>query len=545
MVVFLDFDGHTIEGTAWNKDGNVLVALPFDPSNNDSPSTVANFTQLEMDKIAIIWHRMAEDYAAFDVDVTTEEPAVFTPATGHVLFTDDSDASGQAMPSAGGGGVAWLNVFGRSDYVSRYSPALVYTTNLSGTATYSAEAGSHEFGHNLGLSHDGIIDGTSYYQGSGSGEVDWAPIMGTAYYAIVTQWSQGEYANANNTQDDLAIIAGHLGYAGDDHGGSAAQATALVVEANGDILVSSPEFDPDNVLPENKGIIDDSTDADWFYLDVEDGTLNITVTPAWHSFGYTAHRGANLDIDLALFDSNGELVVFDEPTDRTNATVTTSLTAGRYYLQIDGVGNDTNSDYSDYSSIGMYFIEGSVQAASAPDTTPPSPTTMTWQTIPHATGENNFSMTAVLATDDSGNVEYYFSCVAGGNDCSDSGWQASQTWSPGGLDADTYYAYKVTARDSSGNETVASSTVGDTTDAPPPPPPPPVENVAPVAVASTSPDPALITRGKTAEVTMDGSGSSDQDGTIVSWVWKDREHQRSVYIEAERRYLRVHLNGNR
>jgi len=520
-VVYLDFDGHTIEGAAWNTDGNILVALPFDPSQNDSPATVANFTQLEMDRIAIIWHRMAEDYAAFDIDVTTEEPAVFTPTTGRVLFTHDVDASGQAMPLQNAGGVAYVNVFGRSDYVTRYSPAFVYTTNLSGTATYSAEAGSHEFGHNLGLSHDGIIGGTGYYKGSGSGEVDWAPIMGNAYYAIVTQWSQGEYADANNTQDDLAIIAGHLGYAGDDHGDSAAQATALVVEANGDILVSSPEFDPDNVLPENKGIIDDRSDVDWFYLDVDDGALNITVTPAWHSFGYTANRGANLDIDLALFDSNGQLVVFDEPTDRTNATVIASLTAGRYYLQISGVGNDTNSDYSDYSSLGMYFIEGSVQVASAPDTTPPSPATMSWQSAPHATGENSFSMTAALATDDSGSAEYYFSCVAGGTGCTDSGWQASQTWSPGGLDADTYYAYKVTARDGSGNENVASSTMGDTTDAPPPPPPPPAENIAPVAVASTSPDPALITKGKTANVTMDGSGSSDQDGTIVSWVWKD------------------------
>ncbi len=517
-VVFLDFDGHAIEGVAWNTDGNVLIALPFDPSNNDSPSTVANFTQLELDRIATIWHRMAEDYAAFDIDVTTEEPAVFTQTTGHVLFTHDSDASGQALPSQNAGGVAWVNVFGRSDYVSKYSPALVYYTNLSGSASYSAEAGSHEFGHNIGLSHDGIIDGTSYYQGSGSGEVDWAPIMGSSYYGIITQWSIGEYPDANNTQDDLAIIAGDLGYAGDDHGDSAAQATALIVETNGDILVSSSEFDPDNVLPENKGIIDDRSDVDWFFVDVEDGSLNITVTPAWHSFGYTAHRGANLDIDLALFDSNGELVVFDEPTDRTNATVVASLTAGRYYLQIDGVGNDTNSDYSDYSSIGMYFIEGSVQVASNPDSTPPSPATMLWQTTPHATGENSFSMTAVLATDDSGGVEYYFSCVAGGNGCTDSGWQSSQTWSPGGLDADTYYAYKVAARDNSGNETVASSSMGDTTDAPLPPP---ATNIAPVAVATYSPEPVFVTTGKTADVTLDGAASSDQDGTIVSWVWKD------------------------
>lgn len=146
---------------------------------------------------------------------------------------------------------------------------------------------------------------------------------------------------------------------------------------------------------------------------------------------------------------------------------------------------------------------------------------MSWQTAPHATSENTFSMTAALATDDSGGIEYYFSCVAGGNGCINSGWQASQTWSPGGLDADTYYAYKVTARDGAGNENVASSTMGDTTDATPPPPPPPAENIAPVAVASYSPDNAVIIRGQSIVVTLDGSGTSDQDGSIASWVWKD------------------------
>ena len=111
-VVFLDFDGHTIEGAAWN-DNNVLVALPFDPSENDSPATTANFTQDELNRIFEMWHRISEDFAAFNIDVTTEEPAVFTSTTGHVLFTHDTDAGGQAMPSQGAGGVAWINVFGR------------------------------------------------------------------------------------------------------------------------------------------------------------------------------------------------------------------------------------------------------------------------------------------------------------------------------------------------------------------------------------------------------------------------------------------------
>ena len=71
----------------------------------------------------------------------------------------------------------------------------------------------------------------------------------------VTQWSQGDYVGANNQEDDLAILASRLGRVVDDHGDSSGQATALVVEADGTIRVTSPELDPDNARPQNKGVI--------------------------------------------------------------------------------------------------------------------------------------------------------------------------------------------------------------------------------------------------------------------------------------------------
>ena len=512
-VVFLDFDGHTLSGTAWSS--STLVALPFDPSQNDSPPTIANFTTDELNSIAEIWHRVAEDFAAFNIDVTTEEPAVFTSTTGRVLFTHYIDASGQAMPSQTYGGIAYIDVFGRSDYATSYSPVLVYYTNLAtysvGLLNYNAEVASHEFGHNLGLSHDGATDGTTYYAGHGNDLVSWGPLMGYMLDKNVTQWSKGEYAGANNAQDDLAIMAGKLGYAGDDHGDTAALATALVVETNGDILVSSPELDPENVLPENKGIIDDRSDVDWFYLDIaEAGSLSITATPAWHSFTRNDARGANLDIELSLLDSSMTLLDLHEPDNDTSATVFATLAAGRYFLQIDGVGNSTNSDYSDYASTGMYFLEGGFVAGPA-DTTPPSPATMAWQTAPHETGETSIDMTAVEATDDSGGVEYYFSCVVGDINCSDSGWQSSRSYTAIGLTAGTYYGYAVKARDTSRNSNSTSPSMGDTT----------AGNAVPVAVASYSPAPALITKGQTVTVTLDGSGSSDSDGSITGYSWKD------------------------
>ena len=235
-VIYLDFNGHTITGTAWNNEKGAVgdanyrpavasyVAKPFDI---DSDPT--SFNDAEQGTIILVWERVAEDYRGFDVDVTTEEPAVFTATTGRVLITSNTDANSVLMPSWDSAGVAYLDVFGNANYVSYLSPALVYANKNYNNESYIAEAVSHEMGHNLSLSHDGTIGGDEYYAGHGSGETSWGTIMGAAYNKNVTQWSKGEYFNANNPQDDLAIIAGHLGYVPDDRTDSNATAAPLTV----------------------------------------------------------------------------------------------------------------------------------------------------------------------------------------------------------------------------------------------------------------------------------------------------------------------------
>jgi hypothetical protein len=111
-----------------------------------------------------------------------------------------------------------------------------------------------------------------------------------------------------------------------------------------------------------------------------------------------------------------------------------------------------------------------------PDTTPPSPDPMTWQTAPYATSSSSISMTATTATDVSG-VEYYFECTSGGGNSS--GWQDSSTYEDTGLTASTQYCYRVQARDKSVNQNATgfSGELCATTDAPPditPPSPDPM-----------------------------------------------------------------------
>jgi PKD repeat protein len=350
-VVYLDFDGHTITGTAWNRYKDPIQARPFDTDGNSTA-----FSDSERRAIAEVWHRVAEDYAPFDIDVTTEDPVTFTSTTGRILITSDTDASGQPMPYDSAGGVAYVGVWGRGDYPSRYSPALVYYDNLSNAANYIAEAASHEFGHNLGLSHHGTST-ADYYRGHGSGSISWAPVMGVAYYAQVSQWSNGDYPGANNRQDDIAVIADLLGVVGDDHGDTAATATALVVGAGGTIAVSTPEDDPHDELPHNKGIIEQAGDSDYFFFRAGAGTLDIAVTPAWEAFYRNSSRGANLDVEVRLMNTQGEVLQIATPATETHASLRAAVAAGDYYLSVTGVGS---ANYSAYDSLGQYFISGTI-----------------------------------------------------------------------------------------------------------------------------------------------------------------------------------------
>jgi hypothetical protein len=129
--------------------------------------------------------RVAEDYAPFEVDVTTEAP----PADRLTRSGTSDDTFGTTVLitkrnfySCSCGGVAYLGIFDNSsDY---YKPALVFYDGRN--EKYVAEAISHEAGHNVGLHHDGTST-ASYYTGHGSGATGWAPIMGVGYSKSLVQ----------------------------------------------------------------------------------------------------------------------------------------------------------------------------------------------------------------------------------------------------------------------------------------------------------------------------------------------------------------------
>jgi PKD repeat protein len=329
-VIYLDFDGHNTTGTPWNSGRtDPIVSAPFDLDGNP-----ASWSNGEMDMIQYIWQRVAEDFLPYGVDVTTQDPGLEglrKTSSGDEYYGQRVVISPTNWYNTNAGGVAYIGAFNwNSD-----TPCYAFTAQLSNGEKYIAEAASHEAGHTLGLYHDGITAGVTYYEGHGN----WAPIMGVGYYKTIVQWSKGEYANANNLEDDLTIMTGYgFTYRADDHGNGMATATPLTV--TGGAAVSG------------KGIVERAADQDVFTFLAGAGALSLNVNPAL--------RSPNLDIRADLLDGSGALVLSSDSTGMS-ASINTTVSAGTYYLVIDGVGTgDPSTGYSDYGSLGEFNISGTI-----------------------------------------------------------------------------------------------------------------------------------------------------------------------------------------
>ncbi len=343
-TIYLDFDGETIANTAWNGTHGTPAGPYF--AEAFSMDASAAFSNAEQDVIQSVWQRVSEDYAPFDIDVTTADPgidAITRAGSGdqvygtRALVTDDTDLTCTC------GGFAYLGTFDRTTDHPRYQPAFVFPHRLYDNTKYIAEAVSHEAGHNLGLAHDGT-DSAGYYQGHGS----WAPIMGSGYTKPIVQWSTGEYADANNTEADFDVIASNGGtLVADDHGDTSASATAL---GSGPTLAAS-------------GLIASDADVDVFRVDLAAGAASFSALPAPVS--------PNLDILLELRNSAGAVLASNNPASATvssdvasglSASVSTTLASGTHYLFVSGVGAGlpASSGYSGYGSLGRYNLSGTV-----------------------------------------------------------------------------------------------------------------------------------------------------------------------------------------
>lgn len=336
-LLILDFQGKTISGTYWNTAlGRAsFVASPFDLDGN-----AATFSDAERTAIQTIWQRVAEDYAPFDVDVTTDVNAIAAAPAGSqyatAVITRQRDYFGSAP------GIAYTSTFGNA----MYDPAFVAYDTLSKNPKYIAEAVAHEFGHRLGLDHDGTRN-APYYAGQGTAPMRWAPIMGNSYLANVSQFSKGEYRNANNTQDDYAIISRFLAFRQDNAGDTMAQAATLPA-SNTDGRSSGSV----------SGAIDHQDDVDLFAISAGAGPISASVTPA--------SLGPDADLTVSLLNNAGETMMSSTLNSALNGAISGTLAhAGTYYLQVagSGYGDPASNGFSTYGSRGLYRLTASYPAA--------------------------------------------------------------------------------------------------------------------------------------------------------------------------------------
>jgi autotransporter-associated beta strand protein len=292
-------------------------------------------------QIKEVWKRVAEDYLPFKVNVTTDA-RVFQNAPENSRQRCVVTPTSTAAPGAGG--VAYLQSWNWTGD----TPCWVFMT----TGKSCAEAISHEVGHTLWLGHDGQdVSGThtEYYGGQGSGATGWAPIMGVGYYQPVSQWSKGEYANANNTEDDLTLITtknNNAPYRVDDTGATLATSRYLEI------------YGYTNAFGE--GVLERTGDTDAFQFTTTGGQVALSASPVgdW----------GNLALQATLANAAGAIIASNNPQTQLTASLTTNLPAGTYTFRVTGAGRNTalTDGFSAYASLGYYSITGAVFGARAP-----------------------------------------------------------------------------------------------------------------------------------------------------------------------------------
>ncbi|WIA11308.1 hypothetical protein OEZ85_011431 [Tetradesmus obliquus] len=354
--LWLDFNGSVITGTAWN-DYCVGSSSPLCGPNGEiitprwdrDGNTNLPFSSIELNDIDAIWAAVAEDYAPFNIDVTTNSQLGADPTTYmRVCIGGDGSWFGSY------GGVAHIGVFGNKDLY--YQPAFVFPKNLGPNhPKYVWEAVTHEAGHTFGLDHDGITPPGGTYTEYHTGGNGWAPIMGTAYWQSLSQWSQGTYTGASNTQNDISIIAAKVGYATAPTGSTMATAVPLqntlvaasiTASASGSLTSSSPHMYK-------------------FASAAGPATFWADVASSW---GTTIR--ANEDLLVNVTDATGRQIASQNPAGIT-APVGLGVgninfnvpTAGTYYITVQGVGAgdpmataSTSYGYPAYGSIGSYTV---------------------------------------------------------------------------------------------------------------------------------------------------------------------------------------------
>jgi|GEM_PF-2209320 len=379
-TLFLNFSGFT-----WNNDWSSKAGdqIPGTVPAYTTDGDATTFTGTELRYIEEVWSRVAEKFAAFNVNVTTVDPATagLTDADRQAFY------NGQAkmMHTVIGGNSSWYgSLAGGVSYVGVTSTSWGSTSpyhlnwvfpNGSTSTTRLAETTTHENGHGLGLSHQSDWNGslfTEYSNGSGAAWAP-APIMGNSNSASRGLWSVGTKYDGV-LQNDVGVLLANPSLTVVDSGIGHTQGAATALTGingtidftlgKGGITTVSGQANPD---PTNLAHYTE----DYWSFTTTGGTVTLNAISGRSTItSGVADPGKTLDAKLTILDSLGSTVATTTySAGQLDATISQSLAPGTYFAKVsttngsDGSGTgltDTSYTTRTFFDIGSYFLTGSI-----------------------------------------------------------------------------------------------------------------------------------------------------------------------------------------
>ncbi len=385
-TIYLDLGGFSFSGT-WGTSGRTPGTTPAYTVDGNATT----FSTSELANIKTIWARTAEKYTAFNVNVTTVDPAVAAGrATSDAMRQSFYDSTPQTMHTVVGGGGTWYGNAGGVSYLgvtqnaqttNGYHTNWVFAAESPTNLQFISEASAHENGHGLRLNHQSdLTQGTTstfrqYSAGDGSGNGSYAPVMGYSYEAQRGLLRDGTYDSTGNgtvgsRQNDVRTLltnANMTTLLDDNIGHSLATATALALNGttlntaiNQGFIASASSTAPTAIGRDNytKDYYKFLTNGSAISLKLNAGAQRITTG--------VADIGATFDGFLNILDANGTLIATGaRSSDTLSSLYTATLAAGTYYAQIVSYGGyhstreSTANNSIDYFTGGSYFLSGS------------------------------------------------------------------------------------------------------------------------------------------------------------------------------------------
>lgn len=389
-TVYLDFGGFAYNGTWLGETPGTIPAY-------NSEGSAGSFTANELSNIQKIWARTAEKYTAFNVNVTTVDPAAsgLSDAQRQLYY----DKTPQTMHTIIGGTSAWAGGnYGGYSFVGTtagsYDPAVFpnyngahtnfsFPNSASSNLKFLGEVTAHENGHGFGLQHQSDVTTnpvTGYSPGDVAGPTNGygsvAPIMGNSYSTTRGLWRTGT-EDDRSIQNDVQTMLNNPNMRtllDDGVGHSLATATALAVSGGlVDSLAAQGFIAPvSSTNPNAIGI--DSYTKDYFAFATDGTAISLTLNAgAQRIAAGIADDGATFDGFLNIRDGNGNLLYTGSRAANTlSSTFSGVLPAGSYFAEITSFGGYTSlrESTAQYFTMGSYFLtgRGGFQAVPEPTT---------------------------------------------------------------------------------------------------------------------------------------------------------------------------------